>query len=199
MVDQAHFKPAGYTYGQANVPSSPISPVEFDVLKQTVLLGDEDFTYLKLAGEVLGDQTQAILDVWYGFVGSHPHLVHYFAGKDGQPIGDYLTRVRQRFAQWILDTCNRPYDQDWLNYQYEIGLRHHTTKKNQTDAVASVPIIPIRFIIAFIVPITVTIKPFLAKKGHSAEQVEKMYTAWFKSITLQVILWSYPFINQGEF
>ena len=61
------------------------------------------------------------------------------------------------------------------------------------------PIIPIRFIIAFIVPITVTIKPFLAKKGHSAEQVEKMYTAWFKSITLQVILWSYPFINQGEF
>jgi len=36
--------------------------------------------------------------------------------------------------------------------------------------------------IAFIYPIT-AIKPFLSNKGHSAEDVENMYQAWFKSIT----------------
>jgi len=35
----------------------------------------------------------------------------------------------------------------------------------------------------FIYPITATIKPFLR---DSAEDVENMYQAWFKSITLQV-------------
>jgi hypothetical protein len=52
--------------------------------------------------------------------------------------------------------------------------------------------------IAFIVPITATIKPFLAKKGHSAEDVEKMYNAWFKAVTLSVALWSIPYTNKGE-
>jgi hypothetical protein len=52
--------------------------------------------------------------------------------------------------------------------------------------------------IAFIVPITATIKPFLAKKGHSAEDVEKMYNAWFKAVTLSVALWSIPYANKGE-
>jgi protoglobin len=79
------------------------------------------------------------LNLWYGFVGSHPHLVYYFTGSDGQPNAGYLNAVRQRFSQWILDTCNRSYDQDWLDYQYEIGLRHHRSKKNQTDSVQSVP------------------------------------------------------------
>jgi len=37
-------------------------------------------------------------------------------------------------------------------------------------------------------PVTATIKPFLSNKGHSAEDVENMYQAWFKSITLQVTL-----------
>jgi hypothetical protein len=67
-----------------------------------------------MAGEVLKDQIDAVLDLWYGFVGSHPHLVYYFSGPDGKPDANYLAAVRQRFGQWILDTCNRPYDQDWL-------------------------------------------------------------------------------------
>jgi len=46
--------------------------------------------------------------------------------------------------------------------------------------------------IAFIYPITATIKPFLASKGHNVEEVEKMHQAWFKSVTLQVTLWVYP-------
>lgn len=190
---------AGYTYGQPDVARSPITLADLDLLKQTVLFTADDEQHLRLAGDVLRDQVDAVLDLWYGFVGSHPHLVAYFAGADGQPIGDYLARVRVRFGQWILDTCERPYDQRWLDYQHEIGLRHHTAKKNHTDGVQAAPIIPLRYLIAFIFPITATMKGFLANKGHAPDAVEKMHAAWFKAVVMQVTLWSYPFANDGEF
>ena len=155
----------GYNYGQ--VAASPVSMADLDLLKKTVLFGDDDVQNLRLAGEVLADQTDEILDLWYGYVGGNAHLVHYFT-HNGQPNMDYLGAVRKRFGQWILDLCRRPYDQDWLNYQHEIALRHHSTKKNQTDAVEAVPIIHFRYLVAFILPITFTIKGFLAQKGHSA-------------------------------
>lgn len=188
----------GYTYGTSEVASSPVSLQDLDLLKQAVMFTEEDVGYLRQAGEVLADQVEEILDLWYGFVGSHPHLLHYFTGPDGQPIEKYLGNVRARFGQWILDTCNRPYNRDWLNYQQEIALRHHRTKKNQTDQVQSVEIVPLRYLIAFIYPISATIKPFLAKKGHSADEVEKMFQAWFKSVVLQVALWSYPYAREGD-
>jgi protoglobin len=54
-------------------------------------------------------------------------------------------------------------------------------------------------LVAFICPITATIKPFLAKKGHVPDEVEKMYQAWFKSVVLHVTLWSYPYVKEGDF
>lgn len=190
----------GYTFGTSEVAPSPISDAEFALLKQTILIGDDDLRYLRLAGEVLDDQIEAVLDVWYGFVGANPHLVHYFSGADGKPDGAYLGRVRQRFGQWIRDTCAARYDRAWLDYQHEIGLRHTSAKKNRTDGVVSaVPHIHLRYLIAFIVPITATIRPFLAKKGHSAADVEGMYDAWFKAVTLTVTLWSEPYVAQAAF
>lgn len=188
----------GYTYGSEQVARSPLSLEEFEKLKKAVLFAEEDERYLRLAGEVLRDQIEEVLDLWYGFVGSHSHLVYYFTDGKGNALSDYLAAVRKRFGQWIIDTCNRPYDQAWLDYQQEIGLRHHRTKKNQTDGVKSVENIPLRYVIAFIYPITATIKSFLAKKGHSAEEVDKMHQAWFKSVVLQVALWSAPYVKAGD-
>jgi hypothetical protein len=192
MVQTIH----GYTYGQ--VSTSPIGLADLDLLKKTVLFTDEDEKNLQLAGTVLQDQTNDILDLWYGYVGSHEHLLYYFT-KNGQPNSDYLNAVRLRFGQWIMDLCNRPYDQTWLNYQHEVALRHHSSKKNNTDHVDAVPIIHFRYLAAFIFPITFTIKGFLGKKGHSAEVVEAMYAAWFKAVTMTVVLWCHPYINEGEF
>jgi len=53
--------------------------------------------------------------------------------------------------------------------------------------------------ISFIYPIAATIKSFLANKGHGSEEVEKMYDAWFKSVVLQVTLWSCPYAKEGDF
>lgn len=189
----------GYTYGTSAASSSPVSIEDFRYLKRTVMFSEEDKRYLRMAGEVLSDQLDAVLDLWYDFVSSHSHLAHYFSNPEGQPDAGYLEAVRQRFKQWILDTCNRDYDQDWLDYQHEIGLRHHLTKKNETDQVQSAPIIPLRYMIAFIYPITATMKDFLGRKGHSAEAVEKMHQAWFKSVVLQVTLWSSPYTKEGQF
>jgi hypothetical protein len=187
----------GYDYG--SVAPSPVTPHDLDLLKRSVLFTDEDQRYLRMAGDVLEDQVEDVLDLWYGFVGSHPRLVRYFAGPDGQPVGEYLAAVRKRFGQWILDTCRRAYDQAWLDYQHEIGLRHHRTKKNRTDRVVAADHIPARYLVAFIYPITATIEDFLSRKGHTREEVKKMHQAWFKAVTLQVALWLYPYMKEGDF
>jgi hypothetical protein len=190
----------GYTHGTAAVPRSPVTIADFELMKKSVLFGDEDIQSLRLSHDVLKDQVEAILDVWYGFVGSNPHLLASFTKKsDGKPLGDYLGAVRKRFGQWILDTARAEYDEKWLDYQHEIGLRHHRTKKNRTDGADSTDIVPFRDLFALIFPITFTLKPFLGKKGHSADDIEKMYNAWIKSCLLQVTLWSHPYVKAGDF
>jgi hypothetical protein len=186
----------GYTYGQ--VSQSPVSLHELELLKQTVLFSDDDVNALRAAGRVLAPQTDAILDVWYGFVGAHPHLLRYFSLNE-QPDSNYLSRVRTRFGQWILDLCNRPYDQQWLDYQHEIGLRHTTAKKNLTDGAVAEPLIHLRYLTAFIVPLTATIRPFLQKGEQSEAETEAMHAAWFKAVTLTATLWSYPYVKEGQF
>lgn len=190
----------GYTSGTNAVSRSPVTLADFELMKQSVLFTDEDLKYLRLSHEVVKDQVEAILDVWYGFVGSNAHLLVSFTGKsNGQPLSEYLGGVRKRFGQWILDTAKAEYDQPWLDYQHEIGLRHHRTKKNQTDRAASTDIVPFRNLFLLIFPVTFTLKTFLAKKGHSAEDVEKMYAAWVKSCLLQVTLWCHPYVKAGDF
>jgi IS1 family transposase len=183
----------GYTFGAPGVVRSPVTSDEVDLLKSTLLWSEADDRYLRMAGEVLADQVDDVLEVWYGYVGSHPHLVHYFSDRDGQPIGLYLERVRARFAQWVRDVCSRPYDDAWRDYQHEVGLRHTRAKKNRTDGVESVPEIAQRYLIAFVFPITATMRTFLASKGHSTEDVEGMHGAWFKAVVLHVCLWSQPY------
>jgi hypothetical protein len=188
----------GYTYGA--VPRSPVSVADFEDMKKSVLFGDDDVKYLRMSQAIVQDQVEAILDVWYGFVGANPHLVASFGhAQTGQPLGDYLGAVRKRFGRWILDTARAEYDQTWLDWQHEIGLRHHRAKKNQTDGVPSTDLVPFRSLFLLVFPVTFTLKPFLAKGGHSAEDVEKMYAAWVKASLLSVTLWSHPYVKDGDF
>ena len=190
----------GYTYGTPAVAKSPLTVKDLESLKKTLLFTDEDAKYLRMSKAILADQTDQVLDVWYGFVASTPELVYFFGNKDtGKPEGEYLARVRARFGQWILDTADANYDQKWLDYQHEIALRHNKAKKNTTDNAPSVPQINYRYIPALTIPITTTLKPFLAKKGASAEDVEKMHAAWVKAVLLQSILWGEPYVKDGQF
>lgn len=184
----------GYTYGDPDLARSPVDMEDLAHLKTSLMWTDGDRDALRRAGEILIPRTEDILDVWYGFIGSTPHLVSTFAGPDGQPDGDYLGAVRRRFAQWIADLCTRDHDADWLAYQEEIALRHHTEKKNRTDGVDSPSDhVPLRHMMALIVPVTLSIRPFLEEAETDARTVDEMYNAWFKAVTLSVILWSRPY------
>ena len=189
----------GYTYGSKQLAKAPYSLLDLEALKATVLFTEEDAEWLRKSRKVLEPQAEKILDTWYGFVGSTPHLLHYFSSKEGKPDKNYLDRVRQRFIQWIYDTADANYDQDWLNYQYEIGLRHHRKGKNKTDNAKAVKHIPARFVIALTYPVTATLKPFLENSDYSAEEVNKMHQAWTKSVLIQTILWTQPYFKKGDF
>ncbi len=187
----------GYTYGQPGAARSPITPDELELLKQSVGLTGEDEHYLRAAGEVLSEQTEQLVERWRAVISAHPHLAKYSKRPDGQPDPHYSENSGLHFQQWILDTCLRPYDQDWLNYQQEIALRHTSIKKNQTDNVESIGSIPLRYVVAFtgVINDAEIMKPFLAAKGHSGKEVDRMFQAWCKSVLLQIALWTEPYTN----
>jgi hypothetical protein len=189
---------AGYMFGAAEIPVSPVSLQDLERLKISVGFTEEDARYLAIAGEVLADRTKVIVAHWRsGIIASIPHLARHSRDLDGQALPDYLARSNRRFEQWILDTCLRPYDQDWLNYQQEIAVRHTSVKKNRTDQVQSTPYIPLRDIIAFITVMNDTIKPHLAAKGHAVNEVEKMHKAWRSSMQLQIALFAQPYADRA--
>jgi hypothetical protein len=189
----------GYTYGTDAVPRSPVSLDELELLQATLLLGEDDRAALRRSSDILAPQVDAILDVWYGFVGANPHLLAAFTDPDGQPNQVYLAAVQRRFGQWILDTARAEFDQAWLDYQHEIGVRHTRGGKNRTDGVQAADHIPLRYVLALLIPITTTLKPFLASDGAVQEEVEAMHQAWVKAVLLQVILWSQPYVREGDF
>jgi len=187
----------GYDYGSPSVAKSPITTQELEHLRQSAGFSAEDERWLRVAGEVLSNQTKGLVEKWRAVIAAHPHLAKYSQRLDGQKDAHYSETSGLRFQQWVLDTCLRPYDQDWLNYQQEIALRHTSVKKNKTDDAQSAPTIHLRDVVAFAAVINDpnVIKPFLAAKGHSSGEVEKMHQAWCKSVLLQVALWTEPYTD----
>jgi protoglobin len=186
----------GYTYGTAAVTTSEVSLEELEKLKVSAGFTPEDERFLRMAGEVLADQTKRIVEHWRsGIIASIPNLARHSRSPEGNPIPKYLAQSNLRFEQWILDTCLRPYGQDWLNYQQEIALRHTSLKKNQTDGVRSTTHVPFSDIIAFVAVLNDTIKPYLASKGNTADEIEGMHRAWCRSLQMQIALWARPYMD----
>ncbi|MGH9118948.1 MAG: protoglobin domain-containing protein [Acidimicrobiales bacterium] len=191
---------AGYRSGDPALARSPVSLDDLALIEATLLLGPDDVDALRTARAVVAPYVEEVLDVWYAFVGDNPHLLAAFTDADGQPDTEYLAAVRARFGQWILDTTAADFDQSWLDWQHEIGLRHHRTGKNRTDdARAVAPLVPFRYLVALTYPIFATIRPFLERGGHPPVEVSAMQHAWLKAVLLQVILWSQPYVNEGDY
>lgn len=177
-----------------------ISEAEFELLKKSVLFTEDDVRYLRMSRDVLEPHVDELLDVWYGFVGSNEHLLMSFSDPaTHEPNTRYLEAVRGRFRQWVLDTAEAQFDQAWLNRQLEYGLRHHRLKKNQTDGVQAADHVAFRYLVALQYPITATMKPFLARSGHSPQEVEGMLEAWRKAVLMTTILWSQPYVAARDF
>lgn len=188
-----------YTYGTPAVSTSPVSLSELEELKVSVGFTAEDEQCLRKAGAVLNGQTRQIVAHWRsGIIASIPNLARHSRTPDGEPIPEYLAQSNLRFEQWILDTCLRSYDQDWLNYQQEIALRHTSLKKNRADGVVSSPHVPFRDIAAFVTVLNDTIKPYLAAGGAPANEVDAMHRAWCRSLQMQIALWARVYMDLAK-
>lgn len=64
--------------------------------------------------------------------------------------------------------------------------------------VRSTPFVPLRDIVGFAAVMNQTIRPYLAAKGDSTEEVEAMHRAWCKSLQLQLALWTRAFSGRDE-
>jgi hypothetical protein len=155
-----------YTMGSSEVAKSPLSMEDWDELKKSALFSEEDVFYLRLSLDALEDQIDDLIKTWRGIIFDQPHLRAYDEDPNtGKVDTEYSKAVGKRFGQWVIDTAKAQYDQVWLDYRYEIGLRHHRSKKNKTDAGHTLGHIRARDLIAFSAAIVVPMKPFLARKG----------------------------------
>jgi len=180
------------------VTAPAVTAAELEQMKQALLFGEEDVQALRRAHDILVPRVEELLDVWYGFVGSHDFLLRYFSTEEG-PHQGYLAAVRQRFGRWVADTCRAEYDQGWLAKQEEIGRRHYLDK-GKTDGVAGTPpIVHYRYMVPLVYPIYATVRPFLEQGCDDPAEVERMHQAWLKAVLLQATLWSRPYVRDGAF
>jgi protoglobin len=114
---------------------------------------------------------------------------------DGTRNPEYGAATKPRFDRWIIDACTRPLDQDWLDYQHEIGLRHTRAKKNTTDDADSLDQIPMRYVLAFTAVVITTSRDYLAASEATPAQVNRMHAAFTKSVMPHVTVWTRAYVD----
>lgn len=190
----------GYAFGTTAVPHSSVSLADFELMKETALFGEDDVRYLRMSRPVLVNHVDEIADAWHEYVSAHPHLGRSFVDtRTGTMEEAYVAAVRTRFRQWLLDTATADYGRAWIDWQIEIGRRHHRTHKNRTDGAHSTDNVPFRYLATTTYAFLSMLKPFLAKNGHRPADVDAMYTAWSKSLVLQVTLWCHAYVKDGDY
>lgn len=187
---------AGYDYGSPKTARSPLSLEELRQLEQTVGWSDEDERVLHRHADLFRRNAEAMVDSWRSVIGAQPHLVKWFFGSDGKKDEEYAAKVKPRFVQWVIDVATRPHDQAWLDYQEEIGLRHTPRKKNRTDLRETPPLVPLRYLLAFIPVVTLGARKFFSAAGVTGDELTRLEDAWTKSVQLHVTLWTRPYAKE---
>jgi protoglobin len=186
---------SGYDYGSGRVGRSPVTMTELARLKEAVWLTADDERALREAAAVLADQAADMVTAYRARLGQQPWLAGYSGHPDGTPNPEYGAATKPRFDRWILDACLRRLDQDWLDYQHEIGLRHTRAGKNRTDHADSLDQVPLRYLLAFTAVVIATARDYLSAKGATVQQVDRMHAAFTKSVMLHVTVWTRAYVD----
>jgi hypothetical protein len=182
----------GYTFGSAESAESPLSSEDLINLEQTVGWTAADEELLRKHAGLFESKADQMVDSWRAIIGAQPHLAQWFIGSDGNPDDEYKARVKPRFVQWVIDVATRPHDRSWLNYQEEIGLRHTPEKKNKTDSRYTPPVVPLRYLLAF-VPMVTDVRKFLEIEISDAVEQAAVQRSWEKAVHLHIVLWTRPY------
>ena len=98
-MDQLPDTISGYSYGEPDVVQSAVSVRDLDDLKRNAGFTEDDERYLRLAGEVLADQTREIVEHWRGgIIASIPNLARHSRTPEGDPNPEYLARAIFAFS-----------------------------------------------------------------------------------------------------
>jgi hypothetical protein len=186
----------GYNFGSPEVAQSPLSAEDLLHLEQTLGWTVNDERLLRKHAGLFEAQAEQMVDSWRAVIGAQPHLAQWFVGPDGQPDEVYKARVKRRFVQWVVDVATRPHDRAWLNYQEEIGLRHTPQKKNKTDSRHTSPVVPLRYLWAF-VPVVTEVRSFFEGAISDSAELAELERAWNKAVHLHVVLWTRPYTCEG--
>lgn len=177
-------------------PDSPVSinPAlqmrDLLLLKRMLLFTIEDEHYLHIAGDLLADHTEEILDNWYAQMQAHP-----YAGKQPDVAAcidtdNSLEQLRTQFRTWVQALCMPPARQAWLQRTHAVIAGDVPDK--QLGDLTQIPAVFLRYLMLFIYPVTHGIASFLSRKGHTQGEVIKMEQAWFKAVSLSTLLWMWP-------
>lgn len=187
----------GYDYGKKEAAKSPLTLEDLRRLEHAVGWTDEDARWLQRAAKTLEPKADEIVTSWRSEIARQPHLMVAFTKADGAPDDNYRSAVKRRFVQWISDICRRPHDQDWLNYQEEIGLRHMPAKKNKTDDGETPNVVPMRYTVGFAAVVITSVRAFLDADGWNKQDAQRIQEAWTRAVMLSVTLWARPFVTPG--
>jgi hypothetical protein len=183
----------GYSYGTTDVPHSPVSMDELKNLEAAVGFTEEDASWLRAAAGILVPQAEAMVDCWRQSIARQPDLLRSFLDAMGKPDENYKAAVKRRFVQWVSDVCLRSHDQEWLDYQEEIGLRHTPAKKNRTDGGHTSFFVPQRYLVGFTAVVITSARAFLTASKKPQGDIERMQDAWTRAVILNISLWCRPY------
>ena len=79
---------------------------------------------------------------------------------------------------------------DWARH---LGVERETQRPQPFSLAITSCQHPLRHLFALVVPITVTIRDFLASGATDEVELDAMYQAWFKAVTLSATLWARPY------
>ena len=181
------------------MPRSAVSLDELQAAAGDPAAGRGQFrAALRRSGDLLTPQVEAILDVWYG--SSVPTLICWLHSQ--AMTANPTRRIWLPYGVGSGAGFSTPHGPSSTRPGLTTSRRsaYATPAAARTALTPSrLPTISLRYVLALLIPITATLKPFLADGGATPDEVETMYQAWVKAVLLQVILWSQPYVRDGDF
>lgn len=190
----------GYALGSKEVPPAPIDRTDLQRILDTADFTGQDAQMLRRSRDILEKHADALVSHWFDLLLEQDHLAVTFEDPETNKInGPYVEAVRARYKQWLLDTAEARLDQEWLDYQFEIGRRLHRAGKNQTDDVRAAEHVPFRYLAPMSVSMLETLRTWFEKDGATVPEIDRMVTAWDKMVLVQITLWSYQYVGEADY
>jgi hypothetical protein len=116
----------------------------------------------------------------------HPeHIPGYTYGTDEAATSPLSLQDLERLKEAV-----------WLTPEDKQALRE--AAEILADQADSLNHIPLRYLLAFTAVVIATSRDYLAAKGASPEQVDRMHAAFTKSVMLHVTVWTRPYVGAAD-